>query len=506
MWPAMPKTLDQWIPVQYNQDGAIPPSGITDGCDPTIYTCFFGVTEGTLARVLNTDLPSLDVTKYRYYTCPAISDTYRCPGSDSASWTATFADRTQIIPGDFWAIAYLKEFKAYVAGPGTGKGLFWAPTMQGPWTNVLKPSASAFTYSMMPLLGLGYTVVSTNPPHVKLTTGGDSHFAHSGNSDPRFCQYDAVLGKTPMLLGGENPRYTNVGGVAANSGIIFSDGHAAGTMPRNGLQLAYDFYDHGGNVSAGITGFHDVGTGSAYLTPCYSGGCGAFVYGNSLQTFGAGIVDNGYSAYLTSVMHDVPQTIAIGAANAATGGYTFQNAPAAMQGNGTFTVAGVFRLDSTSGTYDAVPLWYTGSGASTAVGLQYQHDGSGLEISWGGAWDNRYRYLSTFALTAGNWYFITCTVQANGGTPIAQMWIGVGGSLVDKLSGISRTSTGGTPTQTPNVAATPLSLGSGNGNSHTVDASYAGLFVYGRALGQAEVGLMYQTMKKKMAARGVTLQ
>jgi hypothetical protein len=140
------------------------------------------------------------------------------------------------------------------------------------------------------------------------------------------------------------------------------------------------------------------------------------------------------------------------------------------------------------------------------VGLQYQHDGSGLEISWGGAWDNRYRYLSTFALTAGNWYFITCAVQANGGTPIAHMWIGVGGSLVDQLSGISRTSTGGTPTQTPNVAATPLSLGSGNGNSHTVDASYAGLFVYGRALGQAEVGLMYQTMKKKMAARGVTLQ
>src|ERR1035438_4551416 len=85
MWPAMPKTFDQWIPVQYNQDGAIPPSGITDGCDPAIYTCFFGVTEGTLARVLNTDLPSLDVTKYRYYTCPAISDTYRCPGSNSAS-------------------------------------------------------------------------------------------------------------------------------------------------------------------------------------------------------------------------------------------------------------------------------------------------------------------------------------------------------------------------------------------------------------------------------------
>jgi hypothetical protein len=44
------------------------------------------------------------------------------------------------------------------------------------------------------------------------------------------------------------------------------------------------------------------------------------------------------------------------------------------------------------------------------------------------------------------------------------------------------------------------------GATHNAGASYAGLFVYGRALGRAEAGLMYNTLKAKMAARGVTLQ
>jgi hypothetical protein len=69
MWPALPLALSQWEPVQYGQDGATPPSGINDGCDPALYTCFLsGEQEMTIARVLNTDLPSLDVTKWQYTT------------------------------------------------------------------------------------------------------------------------------------------------------------------------------------------------------------------------------------------------------------------------------------------------------------------------------------------------------------------------------------------------------------------------------------------------------
>jgi hypothetical protein len=410
-----------------------------------------------------------------------------------------------MIPNWTWNVVYLKEFKTYVTP--SSSGFYWAPAIQGPWTLAGGPTVNLTFAGAIP--GAGYTVVSTNPPHIKLTVGSDSHGVHASQGTPIFSQWDVVLGRVPMLMGGENPRYSNVSGVSAYAGYTFSDSHAPGTLPRKDLAWAFDFYDHGGNVSAGISGFHEIGTGSAYLIPCQQAGCGMFApsQGSSLQTFGAGIWDQGYLAYLTSVMHDAPQTIAIGTANSATGGYTLQNAPAAMQGNGTFTVAGVFRRDGGSGTYDTVPLWYTGSGASTSVGLQYHaQDGSALELGWGGAWDSRWRYLSAFTLPAGNWYFIACTVQANGATPIAHMWTGVGGSLVDEIAGISRTASGGSPTQTPNVSATPLSLGGGNGNSHTVEASYAGLFVYGRALGQAEVGLMYRTVKAKMAARGVTLQ
>jgi hypothetical protein len=79
--------------------------------------------------------------------------------------------------------------------------------------------------------------------------------------------------------------------------------------------------------------------------------------------------------------------------------------------------------------------------------------------------------------------------------------------LLDKIAGVAYASTGGTPTKTPNVSASPLVLNtvdSNQGNRGLL--SYAGLFVYSRVLGQAETGLVYNTLKATMAARGVTLQ
>ena len=140
------------------------------------------------------------------------------------------------------------------------------------------------------------------------------------------------------------------------------------------------------------------------------------------------------------------------------------------------------------------------------VGLQYSSTGTNLELGWGTVSANRWRFNSGLSMVAGNWYFIACTVQANGATPIAQMWMGSDGALVDKIAGVSRAATGGGPTQPPGVVAAPMSLGLYPGSGSSVNASYAGLFVYNRALGQSEVGLMYRTVKAKMAARGVTLQ
>jgi hypothetical protein len=330
---------------------------------------------------------------------------------------------------------------------------------------------------------------------------------------PVFAQWDLVLGRTPMLLGSESSRYRNVGGVVAHAGYIIADSHATGTIPGKDLVWAFDFYDHGGNAASTITGFHDVANGSAFLLPCRAGppvGCGwTSGQGVSLQTYGANLSDLGYGAYLSTMMHETSQTIAIGTAATTTAGLTPQNAPAAMQGNGTYTVAGVFRIDATG--FDQVPFWATGDGAATnaQVALSYSNSTGGpLQLIWSNSAqfpNNRWMFNSGFTPTIGSWYFIACTVQANGATPIARMWTGIGGALVDKIAGVSRTQVG-SATQTPNVSATPLRLGMGTAGTHHTSASYAGLFVYSRALGRAEVGLMYQTVKAKMAAQGVTLQ
>ena len=536
MWPKMSLAASQWEVVQYGQDGAAPPAGVNDGCDPALYTCFLpGEQEASVARVLNTDLPSLDVTKWQYYTCPAITQSYRCPGSDPANWTSNFADRTQVarlmIPfgsryiawNGFFGVAYIKEFKSYLMtgyqnrGPGglTATTFATAPSIQGPWTTILSkehPPGSTTTIwpgFMSPSLALGYTVVSTDPPHVKLTTVSDD-YVYTSQTTPFFGQWDLVPGRTPMLQGGENPRTNNVHGYTTNAGYIFSQSHATGTFPGKDLIWAFDFYDHGGDTTVNdVGGFRDVAGGSAFLVNCPNGAqCGYFNPGQGSILAPYGVQLGGeYQARLVTAMHETSQTAAIGAAKANTSGFTLLNAPAAMQGNGTFTVAGVFRYDAAG--YGMVPLWTTGdsTGSNTSVGLRYSsNSGAGPELAWWGNAAGYWKYSSAFALVPGKWYFIAATVEANGDTPDAHLWIGVGGELVDKFAGVARTATGGNPVQTPNVAAAPLSLGTEPGQNVTTNASYASLFVYNRALEQGEAGLMYQTLKKKMAERGVTLQ
>ena len=533
MWQAMPLPASHWSPIQYGQDGATPPSGIGDGCDPATYVCFIsGEQEASVARVLRTNLPHLNASEWQYYTCPAITDSYRCPGSASGSWTSSFADRTQVallssdgannIPmTSFMGVAYIKEFKSYLmsgyqarTGGAYGTSFAWAPAIQGPWTLAVSSHAvsgsitTVYPGFISPSLGIGYTVVGTNPPHVKLTVVTDDR-SHDVHTTPYFSQWDLVLGKTPMLEGGENPRYSNVHEFSTNAGYVFSDSHAPGTIPRKDLVWGFDFYDHGGDTTAtGVSGFHEIVNGAAFLRPCYKNPtiiCDTWhsSYGTTFTAFGVQIAGSGgYSPGMATMMHETPQTIAIGTAATANAGLTLQNAPTAMQGNGTFTVAGVFRVDAAR----TAPLWFTGdySGDNTAVSLGLSA-GAHLSLDWGTG--NHWRYYGSFAPAIGNWYFIAATVQASGATPIAHVWVGVGGVLVDEIAGVTRAVSGGTPTQTPNTTAAPFRLAfdvAGTPNSN--NASYASLFIHGRALGQAEVGLMYRTVKAKMAARGVTLQ
>ena len=87
-----------------------------------------------------------------------------------------------------------------------------------------------------------------------------------------------------------------------------------------------------------------------------------------------------------------------------------------------------------------------------------------------------------------------------------QMSYRQGWLLLDEINGVSRTSTGGTPTRIPAVASTQFGLGLEAGSTNSATASYAGFFVYDRALNSTEVGLLYNTVKANLAGRGITVQ
>ncbi|MEO8368099.1 MAG: hypothetical protein ABI806_02715 [Candidatus Solibacter sp.] len=519
----MSGNLVAWQAVQYGQDwgAANPattmPADVTDGCDPRTYTCFVGdPLDRSLARVLNSDLPLLDATKYQYYSCPAMSDTYQCPGSDPASWSSNYADRTEVGPpvkAWMWSnpATYIKEFKSYLIVGGITNGMIFAsaPTLQGPWTWVkthLPPGAQGFGFTA-PVLGVGYDVVSANPPRIKLTMASDRtdlDANHQGSL--RFDQFDLVLGRTSK--NGSNTNQHIVGGYAPlGAPLVYSDSHAPRTIPRKGLELGFDFFDHAGSTpTSGVVGMRDYARDGIMMVPCHGPGyCDWNAgQGTTTQAYGVQIYNNGYQANMTTMRREYPQTAAIATANAAIGGLTPANAPVAMQGNGTYTVISV--VNRLSVTDRQVPIWSTGtdsSSVSSMVALSYASATGLLELGWG--LNNRWRFNSNWSMTNGSWYFIACTVQANGGTPLAGMWVGENGALVDKLAGVARASTGGTPTQTPAVAASPLTLTLYNSGRHA-SVGFGGLYVYSRVVGRAELGFIYQTLKQEMARRGVTLQ
>jgi hypothetical protein len=502
MWQNLPGPVAAFQAVEYMQDGATPPAGINDGCDPAIWTCFMAdPNEGTIARVLNTDLPSLDVTRYQYYTCPTITETHRCDGSLSGSWSSNLADRTPAgVPRgiNLWAsVTYQAEFKSYLlVGAYQGIVFAWAPAIYGPWTfirNTRTATGTALEFTSVPLALK--SVVSTDPPHVRITVASDTKDHVIGGS-PVFIQWDMVLGRTPAGRG-EAPMFMSMGMPdnqsisPLHSGVVMTDSHAPGTIPRSGLQWLFDFYDYG-RIPAlnpdqyGMTapGYHDIANGSACLMPCSTDGgvtrCEWIPGQGTSPSIGyATIANRGYSANITSLKHETPDTI--GTAGIPDYNLSATNAPVAMQGNGTYTVAGVFRYDSGSNG----ALWSTG-GAS----LQYGASGAALAFAWGSN-----KLTSTFNLVAGNWYFIALTVAASATNPAVHGWVGNGGAISDRMAGATRTGS-----TAPSVSAAPMLLGS------NANASFAWFSVHSRALGQSEVDLMYRTAKAKMAARGVMLQ
>jgi hypothetical protein len=401
--------------------------------------------------------------------------------------------------GVLGAPAYLKEFKSYllsgyyITPQGAYRvGFMAAPQPWGPWKTVYIHDSDPVCHGFPAIsLAIGYTVVSTSPPIVRATNVANC------TVNMAFSQWEFVMGKQPYG-NGDVSAYTDIGIKKLNSGWVFGAGDVAGTFNRNGLAWAFDFMDHGGDTAAQYPYFHDVVNNGAILYPCFTDGaitCGYMGAKGLVSNVDSISTQAGYLARYESRLGEL-----------STGASTpNRNAPSAMTGNGTFSVVGVFRRD----TNNDGPYWVTGdtSTGNTSVGM-YLEGGGGhqLGLLWGGYFSNRWRYLSSFVPAVSSWYFMAATVQANGTTPIAHLWTGVGGTLVDEIAGVTYAKSGGSTTPTPNVAAGPLILGTDPSTAITLNASYAGLLVYNRVLSATECQGLYRTFKTKMSERGIGVQ
>lgn len=400
------------------------------------------------------------------------------------------------------APVWVKEFQSYlmtgwfarVGGTTYTTGFVSAPSLAGPWTTVyISPTALPYGFPAISL-GLHYTVVSSNPPIIRLTQVGNGTVSYTWN----FSQWEFVQGRQPYGIG-ENPAYTDIGLEKLNAGWVFGSGETPGTFSRKGLIWAFDFMDHGGNTSSRYPYFHDVANNSAVLYPCVTSTYATCGYPSGGVVYNADSVSTqaGYSARFESRLGDVSP----GGATPAN-----LNAPSVFQGNGTFSVVSVIRKDDTSHNG---PYWVTGTdGASTSVGL-YGEGGANtgkLAIEWGSWSQARYRFMSTFIPTTSSWYFVASTVKANGSLPIVHMWVGVGSVLVDELAGVSRDTNGSPSTPTPAVTTAPFFVGQAPDQPYGQEESIASLMIYDHELSSWEVQNLYQNMKVQLVKRGITVQ
>ncbi len=389
-----------------------------------------------------------------------------------------------------------------------------ATSLAGPWSIPQDVFVSGYAAGidmtfMNPVPGLGYSVISSNPPHVKITMLS-ARRDHSAEQSPVVSEWDLTAGGT--VQGSRSvyhTGYNQYGGYwNIHSGLQISPSNNNRSIPKNGLVTAWDMYDSGGaTATSGPSVFGDIANGAAVLAP-FAGGIFGWNSGQGLQLTAPGPQFTGalgYAVLMKTLTYSSPPTINASLA---------ERNMAEMSGNATWSVATVFRRDTPSdAAFDYVPIWQVGdsgdAAGNKAIALGYQKNTGTIQLGWGTAnFVNHYRYATSFTPTSGNWYFMCATNTANGSTPVSHLWTGIGGVLVDELAGVSRAASGGSPSATPNTSSTPMYLGQDIYQSvSSINGAYAGLYVYSRDIGQAGCGQIYSTLKPNLLAqRAVTLQ
>lgn len=421
---------------------------------------------------------------------------------------ANAGDNIQITQ-ELSAPVYINELKSFLmvgyfsAPVGVNTAAFMqAPHEWGPWTPVYNHSVSIPCGFSTIAPGLNYIVVSVNPIIIRLTT---VMYGSGGCGTPytwNFQQWEFTEGKQPYG-NGEVSSYIDIGLRKLNSGWVFGSGETPGTFNKNGLIWAFDFMDHGGDTTAKYPYFHDIINRTTIMIPCAGNSfvCGPPFGGVTYDTNGISITD-GALGRLETRTNEINTS----------GGTPNQNAPSVFLGNGTFTVAGIFKINATLTQTGWV--WATGNSSATgnaggnqAIALVIRSGVNNyLQVWWGGGPVCEYAYQGTFKPIVGNWYFISLVIISGSPNPAAKLWTGIGGVLVDELNGISRTPVCGSPTQIPNVVAGPLRIGWDGASPNVLSGSYAGLFIYNKALSKFENDQLYQTLKLRMLDRSITIQ
>ncbi len=532
--------VENWIIVDFaNQDCTPFPScanlpanvGVESGCDPSLYNCFMGLPgEGSVGRV-PVGSSILDITAWQYYTCPTITLQFRCDPKDNANWTSTYANRTSTlelaysvstfngpIPSPY-TVTYIKEFKMYVLS-GQQSDWWQAPTLVGPWTPVYRywpnyPNSNFFAIAP----ALGYTVVGTNPPHVQLGLSSNaSPGSTTAGGTPVFGVFDFVLGRQYQ---GETQQQNILG---QGAGYTFSTGNfvgkisgtngGIGSFPRQGLIWSFDLTDSQslnspadwpywmdrGNYSAALTGCTtDYGSGSPACGIVHNASGTSIVNGTSISvTYGDTSTSAHYQVIPTNwIVNDTR-------ANSIT--------PSAMQGNGSYSVIGVYKFNTPLTQFHLGSVWCTGvnggANAQSQISLDYSNTNF-LSLNWGVETVAHWQFLANQTIATGSTYFVVTTVQANGTTPIAHLWVGLSGVLTDLFNGqtYSAVNGGSSSFKTPAVQSGPFTMGLGTfGAGSQPSISYYTKMVYGRVLSRTEIGQVYNVMKAQMSKRGVTIQ
>lgn len=544
MWKDLPSGTENWIWINPGvQDGAAYPTPWpNDGCDPSQYTCFMLTPmDGSLARVANSD-EILDISAWHYYTCPTITQTYRCPGSDPANWTTTFANRTPvlytqetknsfaIITAAPYSIIYIKEFGVYVMGDSSNS-FIWALTAQGPWhisAKMFGPVSGSF-FSFAP--ALGYDVLSTNPPHVQMSVATNcppngAACNSGGNLDgaPVMSQWDLIAGRNPAT-GGESFQYDNYypgNGYYVGAAYQYSDGHVAGSLPRSKLIWGFDLADVGNTNRTDWPFFVDRGNYSVVLTPCRS-------VGYNVTPSGCGTVGNGSTGThvsSTGISTNYIDTSSIGHFQVAPYEAGLNDirsntiTPTAMQGNGSYSVMGVYQFGNSNTFHNYSAIWATGldTGANGQSSITLNYTDNLLSLDWGpqGVAHWRIQASQTFPISTPTFIAVTVQAQTGCGTgcvPTAHLWVSIGGVLVDLFAGQSYIAvSGASSAKTPAVQAGPFAIGlgvagtggaGGAGSQATVTVN--SFLVYSGAASSSDVQFTFNSMIAKMKARGIDI-